>query len=362
MTVVIYVVYVAVSSSPSALATNAFLWSGTIGTLILLVAYLLATVGMTLLVFVRRKMPTVPMWQVVIPVAAVVVLGYTLYRNVYPYPTGDGRWFPVVAGAWPLAAVIGVLAAPGTASRPEMASRQRRREPAAAAKRRLLSGAAGGGHVRPGVARRQLAGRGPAGDQRVAPGRNGRVIMSYTRPAVSAGFAVKMIERCRIDHGSPHPRSLLPRASTRGQSGVPRPARPRGTLDAARSAACAGTHCSLWPTGSASWPSGLVRSWSLCRHPCQRYFLVTGQQHSGVIEQHDAVAEQAPSLLGVADLYASGRAVGCQRVWTSGLVLAHNRPPALRVVLVAPRPPSLPDGWTPRRSMRLSAHCPQSRM
>jgi len=117
MTVVIYVVYVAVSSSPSALATNAFLWSGTIGTLILLVAYLLATIGMTLLVFVRRQMPGVPMWQVIIPVAAVIVLGYTLYRNVYPYPSGDGRWFPIVAGAWLLAAVVGVVCAPKTARR-----------------------------------------------------------------------------------------------------------------------------------------------------------------------------------------------------------------------------------------------------
>jgi amino acid transporter len=115
LAVVIYVVYIATSTVPSALAMNAFLWSGTIGTLILLVAYLLATVGMTLLVFVRRKMPSVPMWQVVIPVAAVVVLGYTLYRNVYPYPTGDGRWFPAVAGAWLLAAVVGVLVAPRTA-------------------------------------------------------------------------------------------------------------------------------------------------------------------------------------------------------------------------------------------------------
>jgi amino acid transporter len=117
MAVVIYVVYIAVSASPSALATNAFLWSGTIGTLILLVAYLLATIGMVLLVFVRRAMPGVPMWQVIIPVAAVIVLGYTLYRNVYPYPVGDGRWFPIVAGAWLLAAVVGVVCAPGTARR-----------------------------------------------------------------------------------------------------------------------------------------------------------------------------------------------------------------------------------------------------
>jgi amino acid transporter len=115
MAVIIYVVYVAVSASPSKVANNAFLWSGTIGTLILLVVYVLATVGMTLLVFVRRKMPSVPTWQVIIPVAGIVVLGYTLYRNVYPYPTGDFRWFPIVAGAWLLVAVLGVLLAPGLA-------------------------------------------------------------------------------------------------------------------------------------------------------------------------------------------------------------------------------------------------------
>jgi hypothetical protein len=60
-------------------------------------------------------MPSVPLWQVVVPIAAVVVLGYTLYRNVYPYPKGDGAWFPIVAGCWLLAAIIGVIAAPGTA-------------------------------------------------------------------------------------------------------------------------------------------------------------------------------------------------------------------------------------------------------
>jgi amino acid transporter len=113
--VAIYIVYVAVSAHPAAVAENAFLWSGTIGTLILLVAYLLATVGMTLLVFIRREMPSVPMWQIVIPIAAVIVLGYTIYRNVYPYPTGDAFWFPIIAGAWLAAAVIGVLVAPGTA-------------------------------------------------------------------------------------------------------------------------------------------------------------------------------------------------------------------------------------------------------
>ena len=36
-----------------------------------------------------------PTWQIVIPILALVVLGYTLYRNVIPYPTeGAARLVP----------------------------------------------------------------------------------------------------------------------------------------------------------------------------------------------------------------------------------------------------------------------------
>jgi ABC-type thiamin/hydroxymethylpyrimidine transport system permease subunit len=57
------------------------------------------------------------MWQVIIPIAGMIVLGYTIYRNVYPYPSGDGAWFPIVAGVWLAVAVIGVLVAPRTTRR-----------------------------------------------------------------------------------------------------------------------------------------------------------------------------------------------------------------------------------------------------
>jgi hypothetical protein len=60
-------------------------------------------------------MPNVPTWQIVVPVAAVVVIGYTLYRNVYPYPTGDQHWFPIIAGIWLAIAIVAVIALPGTA-------------------------------------------------------------------------------------------------------------------------------------------------------------------------------------------------------------------------------------------------------
>jgi amino acid transporter len=101
----------------SAEAMDTFLWSGTIGTLILLVAYVLTTIGAIRLVFVQRKLP-VPMWQIVIPLAALLILGYTLYRNVIPYPTsGPPRWFPIVSGGWLLIAVVAVLVAPGVSRR-----------------------------------------------------------------------------------------------------------------------------------------------------------------------------------------------------------------------------------------------------
>jgi len=109
---VIVIIQYAVAAQPAAF--NSFLWSGTIGTLILLVVYVLATVGCIMLVFVRHKLP-VPTWQIVVPIAGLIVLGYTLYRNVIPYPAGDAAWFPVVSAIWLVVAVIAVIFAPGTA-------------------------------------------------------------------------------------------------------------------------------------------------------------------------------------------------------------------------------------------------------
>jgi amino acid transporter len=96
---------------------DTFLWSGTIGTLILLVAYVLATVGCIKLIFIDKKMD-VPQWQVVIPVLALLMLGYTIYRNVFPYPTeGPPRWFPVVAFGWLALVTIAMVALPRVARR-----------------------------------------------------------------------------------------------------------------------------------------------------------------------------------------------------------------------------------------------------
>jgi amino acid transporter len=97
---------------------DTFFWSGAIGTLILLVAYLLATIGCIKLIWVDKKMPQVPTWEIVIPIAAVIVIGYTLYRNVFPYPDANpAQWFPVVAFGWVLLVAIVAFVVPGFAQR-----------------------------------------------------------------------------------------------------------------------------------------------------------------------------------------------------------------------------------------------------
>ncbi len=91
---------------------DTFLWSGTIGTLILLVAYVLATLGCIKLIWFDRKMD-VPTWQIVIPLAAIAMLLYTIWRNVIPYPTeGPARFFPVVAFGWLALVTVVTLALP----------------------------------------------------------------------------------------------------------------------------------------------------------------------------------------------------------------------------------------------------------
>ena len=88
-----------------------FAQAGTIGTLILLVAYILATIGMVRLVFFSGQ-TTVRRREIVIPFLGVTVLGYTLFRNVWPLPTGVAWWGPSVAIGWLLIGIVAVLARP----------------------------------------------------------------------------------------------------------------------------------------------------------------------------------------------------------------------------------------------------------
>jgi amino acid transporter len=93
-----------------------FLESGTIGTLILLVVYILATIGMVKLVFFSGD-TTVRRWELIIPVLGIIVLGYTLFRNIWPLPTGVAWWGPAVTIAWFVVGIGIVLARPAATRR-----------------------------------------------------------------------------------------------------------------------------------------------------------------------------------------------------------------------------------------------------
>jgi len=82
-----------------------FVATATIGTLILLLVYAIATIGAATLLFFSGER-RVAMWEIVVPALALVLIGYTFLRNVYPYPTDAAKWYPIIAAVW---AVIGVL-------------------------------------------------------------------------------------------------------------------------------------------------------------------------------------------------------------------------------------------------------------
>ena len=93
---------------------DVFTISATAGTLILLVAYVLATLGATRLLFFSGD-GAVRRWEVVIPVLGLALLGYTLYRNVIPWPSGSALWGPGLAIAVLALVVLVVLARPSAA-------------------------------------------------------------------------------------------------------------------------------------------------------------------------------------------------------------------------------------------------------
>ena len=96
---------------------DVFVGSGVIGTLILLVAYALATIGAVKFLFFTGAKKA-KSWEIVIPIAGLILLAYTLYRNVIPFPTsGAARAYPIVGALWLLIGAIGVIARPGLAAK-----------------------------------------------------------------------------------------------------------------------------------------------------------------------------------------------------------------------------------------------------
>jgi amino acid transporter len=90
-----------------------FGYLGTIGVFLILVAYILTNVG-AIRFFVARHIWT---WQVIIPVLAILILGYTLYSNIFPVPAPPYNIFPYVALAWLLIGLIIVFVSPALVQR-----------------------------------------------------------------------------------------------------------------------------------------------------------------------------------------------------------------------------------------------------
>lgn len=95
---------------------DVFLALGAAGTLILLVAYVLATLGAVKLLFFSGTRQ-VGRWEIVIPVLSLSVLGYTLFRNLWPLPNGSAWWGPGVALGWFALCLAAVLLRPAAARR-----------------------------------------------------------------------------------------------------------------------------------------------------------------------------------------------------------------------------------------------------
>ncbi len=99
-------------------AFDVFVGSGVIGTLILLVAYFFATVGAIKFLFFSGR-ARVAQWEIVIPVAALIVLALTVYANIWPYPAAGtpAFYYPIVTVAWLVVGLALVFGMPSIAER-----------------------------------------------------------------------------------------------------------------------------------------------------------------------------------------------------------------------------------------------------
>jgi amino acid transporter len=87
-----------------------------IGTLILLVAYLLATAGAVRMLWGRGSF-LVPIWQIIVPIAGALVLLATLYYNLDFDAPKATRWNYYTAAIWIAIGVAIIVALPGLSRR-----------------------------------------------------------------------------------------------------------------------------------------------------------------------------------------------------------------------------------------------------
>jgi amino acid transporter len=88
-------------------ALNVFFYLATIGTLSLLVMYVLTNVAAAR--HLGRRSP----WQVVAPAGGVLIAGFVLYHNVWPVPPAPYESFPYLVAGWLAAGLIVTAVIPG---------------------------------------------------------------------------------------------------------------------------------------------------------------------------------------------------------------------------------------------------------
>jgi amino acid transporter len=96
-------------------ALNAFFYLATIGTLSLLVVYILVSASAFRLIAAGQVRAS--RLELVLPVGGVAVAGYVLYRNLVPAPASPFDVFPYIVAAWLLVGLGIALAVPGLARR-----------------------------------------------------------------------------------------------------------------------------------------------------------------------------------------------------------------------------------------------------
>jgi len=88
-------------------ALNVFFYLATIGTLSLLVMYVLTNVA------AARHLGRRSLWQVVAPAGGVLIAGFVLYHNVWPVPPAPYEYFPYLVLGWLAAGLVITVAVPG---------------------------------------------------------------------------------------------------------------------------------------------------------------------------------------------------------------------------------------------------------
>ncbi len=95
---------------------NATFYALQIGTVLILVAYVMATVGAIYFLFFRGQAKA-PMWQLVIPILGGAFVCYTIYRNVFVGQVGTYARLPYIEVIYLIVGLLVVSVAPGLAGR-----------------------------------------------------------------------------------------------------------------------------------------------------------------------------------------------------------------------------------------------------